>query len=301
MVTGDRADRWEALDADVRRHVDFTMGSLWPGSPLVFEATSPAAMSGDRLQRAVEAGLEVWLSDGVLKNPGSLSLRVLEPVIAEIGALHLESRAPVTDFDILTGAASLTTLDMNLAKAPDAIDLASIPRLSYLSGSGRDLAKLFPSGAGDLERLSVLSPHPLPELVVNSRARELVLVDLGRRVSTVRFDWPDALRVLTVKGATCFSAESVAECQNLEELDLNDVGELMNLRLLASLRGLKRLFISRTASREDWTDLLGVAAPLVSLESIAGLTPTPPAKLIERGWFEPSAMGAALPRGAGHP
>ena len=134
--------------------------------------------------------------------------------------------------------------------------------------------------------LSFLSPHVGSELIVEFRVRQLVLVDLGRSIKTVDIQSPLELRSLTLKGADTFTLDTVSECSNLEELDLSQ-SELLGLAVIPKLEKLKRLFIAMCGTREPWTALLGAKAPLISLESLGGLSPETFQEFDARGWFEP--------------
>lgn len=283
MVTDERAARWSEMDADVREFVDPTFGVHLPGSPLVYEASSPEALEDHRLERAVQAGAFVWLMSGACRPGSPLSLGVLDQVLPDLRGLWIDSETLVTELEHLTRAVSLEELYLEQFRSREFTDLGDLPNLQHVAGSARDIARILPNGA-KLESLSLLPPYKTSAPSLQKGIGDLTLVSLPQRAAAVRLVEPTATRVVTLKGAQAFNLESLAGCNHLERLHIFGCGELRGLHIVETLAALQELTIELTSSPEPWETLLRAEVSAAVILPLEGLDADTARLMRSRGW-----------------
>lgn len=290
MVSDERLRLWQQLDEDLKEFVDPAFGQHFLAEPrLIYEAIEPAAVAGDRLERAARHGAYIWLQEGSVADGERLSLSVLESVLPHLAGLWIRSTAAVDGIDVLAGGTQLVELHVEDVRGDASLDLSGLPRLRRVSGSGRALAKLGLLSSG-CTAMSVSEPFPRSRVVIDAPVESLVLVNLGAWVQEPILRVPAALRELTIKHAKKFSLSALAECTELRSLDVWRCGDLTGLSALGGLSNLEKLTVEGSSTSADWAELLLAKAHQVTFSPADGLSADLRERMVRRGWTVPGLL-----------
>lgn len=238
------------------------------------------------LRAANDSEMRITLTEG--DGPKSVtSLDFLEPVIAEIRDLWVNTQNRITGLEVLRRAENLRSLSFEVGSFETQVDLSGLPRLEeYYGVVKRSVASVLQNP--NLRFLRVYGAIPKSFSRVAGAVERFDQYG-GRSQSELPvFAQPGAMRSVTRVGAARFDLGQLSEMTGLEKLEISGCDDVVGLAGLSAFSELVDVTFKGSKTQERWEDL-----PLVRKGFLNDVSPFPSVEFLEErraaGWIVPMA------------